>query len=287
MLAVAAALAFATAAGLALALIRAQRRSKRERARFEALRAAFQALVWEVRVREFDRLEATVTELRERGHELNNVLSTALLSTQLLFDASRNESPSPKALAELDSAADGMVEALQRLKGMIEIGRRSETTGANKSGLIRSVDLLPVLRASISRARRPGTEVTVHAPESSEGPVRVLVCAGEAGLALALDALLANACAGDGRRPASRVDVRLGVSRELDGVALEIADDGPGFTRRELGLPIAPFESTKEGAQGLGLYTAERIARASGGSLQRRNAEGGGAVVSLFLPVAT
>ena len=44
-------------------------------------------------------------------------------------------------------------------------------------------------------------------------------------------------------------------------------------------------ERPEPGALGLGLYTAERIARASGGSLRRENRESGGAVVRLFLPL--
>ena len=58
--------------------------------------------------------------LRRRGHEVNNALSTALLSTQIFFDVSRAEEVSPNALAELGAAADGMVDALQRLKTLIE-----------------------------------------------------------------------------------------------------------------------------------------------------------------------
>jgi two-component system sensor histidine kinase RegB len=81
--------------------------------------------------------------------------------------------------------------------------------------------------------------------------------------------------------------VRVGVSEEVDVVALEVSDDGPGFTQTQLGQPVEAFESTKRGSLGLGLYTAERIARASGGSLRRANNGAGGAVVTLFLPVAS
>jgi len=116
--------------------------------------------------------------------------------------------------------------------------------------------------------------------------LRVAVCAGELGLARALDALFENACSGAGERDVRRVEVRFGARREVDVVALEISDDGPGFTQTELGQPIRAFDTSKRGSLGLGLYTAERIARASGGSLRRANHPEGGASVSLFLPVA-
>ena len=66
---------------------------------------------------------------------------------------------------------------------------------------------------------------------------------------------------------------------------LAIADDGPGFSATQLAAPIAGFASSKKGHTGLGLYTAERLVRASGGSLERANREGGGAEVILILPL--
>jgi signal transduction histidine kinase len=274
---------------LAAVALRLRNALQRERKRSGALREALEARIWEDHVREVDQLEATVRELRRRGHEVNNALSTALLSTQLFFDASRAGELSPNALAELTAAADGMVDALQRMKLLIESGRRPETTAAPSALSIRTVDLLGAVHASAERVRaqRPSTELVVHEPGVDLRALRVAVCAGSLGLARALDALLENACAGDGVRMAARVEVRFGARREVDVVALEIADAGPGFTRTELGRPIAAFETTKPGALGLGLYTAERIARASGGSLRRDNAASGGAVVTLFLPVAS
>jgi signal transduction histidine kinase len=181
-----------------------------------------------------------------------------------------------------------MVEALQRLKALIEIGRKPETTAAPSARPIRPVGLLEAVNASAerARARHRRCEILVHEPGSELRPLRVAVCAGELGLARALDALLENACEGGDERGASRVELRFGARREVDVVALEIHDDGLGFTQTELGRPIAAFETGKRGALGLGLYTAERIVRASGGSLRRANVETGrGALVSLFLPV--
>jgi signal transduction histidine kinase len=69
-------------------------------------------------------------------------------------------------------------------------------------------------------------------------------------------------------------------------LAIEVSDDGPGFPPALLARPIAPFASTKPSASGLGLYIAERLARASGGLLRRENLEGGGARVAVYLPEA-
>ncbi|MEX2206231.1 MAG: ATP-binding protein [Myxococcota bacterium] len=260
----------------------------REREQVAALRAALEACVWENRIRGDESLEATVRDLRKRAHDVNNVLSTALLSTQLFIDASRAVDASPAALADLGAAANGMVDALRQLKAVIDSGRRPETTTRPRSPLIKPVDLLAVLHASVEHVcrRHRRTTLVVHGPPSDAVLARVSVSAGREGLERALVALLENGCAGDGLRRARHVEVRVAVSAEVDVVAVEVSDDGPGFTQTQPGQPIEVFESTKRGSLGLGLYTAERIARASGGSLRRANNEAGGAAVTLFLPVA-
>jgi len=54
---------------------------------------------------------------------------------------------------------------------------------------------------------------------------------------------------------------------------LTIADDGPGFSEAMLSAPFRGFHTTKAGGTGLGLYTAERLLRASGGSLTIGNGD--------------
>lgn len=276
-------------AALAVLAVAMRRTLLRERARSSALRAALDARIWEDQVREVEQLEATVRELRQRGHDVNNALSTALLATQLFFETTSGEPLSDPARRELEAAADGMLEALQRLKALIETERRPETTAPPSSRAIQAVPLIDAVNACAARVRaryrRCGIAVSEGAPELRG--LRVAVCGGELGLARLLDALLENACAGGGERESTRVEVHVGARLEVDVVALEIRDDGRGFSQTQLGRPIRPFETDRDGAVGLGLYTAERIARASGGSLRRANDDGGrGALVSLFLPIA-
>jgi C4-dicarboxylate-specific signal transduction histidine kinase len=67
-------------------------------------------------------------------------------------------------------------------------------------------------------------------------------------------------------------------------LAIEVRDDGPGLPATLLARPVAPFGGTKVNGSGLGLYVAERLARASGGLLRRENPSEGGARVIVFLP---
>lgn len=87
---------------------------------------------------------------------------------------------------------------------------------------------------------------------------------------------------------ASCVTVRTGLERRgaREFVVVEVEDDGPGiageFVRRKL---FRPFQTTKPGGVGLGLYTARRILRHHRGDVEVRSAEGEGTCVRLLLPL--
>jgi signal transduction histidine kinase len=87
---------------------------------------------------------------------------------------------------------------------------------------------------------------------------------------------------------ASCVTVRTGLERRgaRDFAVVEVEDDGPGmsgeFVRRRL---FRPFQTTKPGGVGLGLYTARRILRHHRGDVEVKSAEGEGTRVRLLLPL--
>ena len=84
------------------------------------------------------------------------------------------------------------------------------------------------------------------------------------------------------------VMVRTGLERRgaRDFAVVVVEDDGPGmpadFVRRRL---FRPFQTTKAGGVGLGLYTARRILRHHRGDIEVRSAEGVGTSVRLLLPL--
>ena len=78
--------------------------------------------------------------------------------------------------------------------------------------------------------------------------------------------------------------IELSVARAAQGFAIEVRDRGPGFTMAALENALVPFYSTKETGTGLGLTLCREIIEAHGGRLRIANREGGGAVVSLWLP---
>ncbi|HEX8201616.1 MAG TPA: ATP-binding protein, partial [Isosphaeraceae bacterium] len=85
-----------------------------------------------------------------------------------------------------------------------------------------------------------------------------------------------------------RITVRTDLAREddRDWILVEVLDDGPGIPEHLLGRIFEPFFSTKDEGSGYGLYLASEILREHAGRLTARNAPGGGACFTLWLPPA-
>ena len=85
-------------------------------------------------------------------------------------------------------------------------------------------------------------------------------------------------------REGGRVEVR---ALARDGfVELSVSDDGPGIGRRDRKRIFGRFErgATASSGTGLGLYLAERVARAHGGRVELVTEEGEGSTFTLVLP---
>ena len=79
-------------------------------------------------------------------------------------------------------------------------------------------------------------------------------------------------------------EVTLTVAERGGGVAVEVADRGSGLSEEVLRDALLPFYSTKAKGTGLGLTLCREIVDAHGGRLSIANREGGGALVTVWLP---
>jgi two-component system sensor histidine kinase RegB len=91
----------------------------------------------------------------------------------------------------------------------------------------------------------------------------------------------------DNALEASPHAVEVTATREGDALVLSVSDDGPGFLPEILQHLGKPYRSSKgrEGG-GLGLFLVFNVVRKLGGQVTARNRSGGGAMVTLSLPVA-
>jgi two-component system sensor histidine kinase HydH len=67
---------------------------------------------------------------------------------------------------------------------------------------------------------------------------------------------------------------------------INVVDNGPGIPSERLAAIFDPYFTTKPEGSGLGLWIAQQIVIAHGGSLKAENAPGGGAVFIMRMPVS-
>jgi two-component system sensor histidine kinase HydH len=168
---------------------------------------------------------------------------------------------------------------LHRLEGIVERFLRL----AGPSG----VDLEPVeirkILTHVCELLRPeaaarGIDISSHADDSlppvMADPVRLT----QALLNVVINAIQAVVRKG-------RVEVSASVA---DGwVCVAVSDNGPGIPLEKLASIFDPYFTTKTEGSGLGLWIAQQIVTAHGGSLQAQNRESGGAVLTMRLPLKT
>jgi len=253
--------------------------SDRLRVSSERVRAALNARMLEDQSARAEQLGATVEQMAMWNHDLRNAVTVAmghLMVLRLSLDEAGNSRAGPDLsarLASMKNSLEVIAVGLDKLRGATLATR--EATGAE------CVELGPVI-AEVCAAvgvRFPLVRLVASTPTA---PAWVAVRGGAVCLYRMLENLLVNGCEGDGARGATVVELEVGL---LDGqAALEVRDDGPGFRTGQLSRAICGFETSKPSGTGLGLYTVERLANASGGSVSRANRPGGGASVVLRLP---
>jgi two-component system sensor histidine kinase HydH len=101
-------------------------------------------------------------------------------------------------------------------------------------------------------------------------------------LAQALVNLAINSIQAVGRD--GRVEIRVSLDEKEETLLLQIQDTGPGIPEDKRSAIFEPFFTTKAEGSGLGLWIAQQIITAHGGSLEAANAPEGGAVFTARLP---
>lgn len=214
--------------------------------------------------------------LARLAHEVRNPLSSLDIHVQLLQED----------LAPLDAAVR------EKTAGRLDIIRRElsrlETTVEHFLRLAgpASLDLKPVelpqVCEHIGNLMQPEAEQRNIALTCVAEPGLPRVTADEGQLTQALLNLVVNALQAvdhDGR-----VEVR--IRRRAESlVTIEIGDTGPGVPARNRTAIFDPFFTTKRDGTGLGLWIAEQIVVAHGGTIQVTDAPGGGALFAIDLPV--
>ncbi len=211
------------------------------------------------------------------AHEVRNPLSSLDIHVQLLEEDLA--ALAPQMREQLSPRLEIIHGELHRLEGIVERFLRL----AGPAG----VDLEPVEIARVlthvcellrpeaaAREIELSTQVADSLPRVMADPVRLT----QALLNLAINAIQAVERKG-------RVELSATVTYGM--VCVLVSDNGPGIPPEKLTSIFDPYFTTKPEGSGLGLWIAQQIVTAHGGSLTARNGPAGGAVLTMRLPLKT
>ncbi len=222
-----------------------------------------------------ERMEAVGQLAAGIAHDANNILAGIAGYAELLGPEVADR---PAAARHLAGISRSVARAGDMVDGLMAISRGQPMQPA-------VLDLADVVRDLLDMLQRllpPGIELSVVLQPASAvadvSQIRQVV------LNLVVNAR--NALAGSGKVRISTGRLHAPGTRPL--AVLTVTDDGPGMDADVARRCFEPFFTTRVGGggTGLGLSTALRIARQSGGNLRVTTAVGAGASFQLVLPVA-
>lgn len=253
-----------------LLITREWRRSRSESTRrHAALEARLQSLENEIEA--LRTMGAVGENVANLAHALKNTLHS-LRGFAALIDAERS------GCGGNAEAHAGLRAAIERLEEIVRITLRGAPHGRPAESPLDAETVRRLIEEAVAEAAaiHPGVAWRTRiAPELPE------VRGDRATLREALLNLARNAA--EAMHGGGEVVVETAV--DGDRFEIRVRDRGGGFSERDLGGIARPGYSTKPGGSGFGLFLTRRLVESQGGVLTVAPAKGGGAVVSVGLPL--
>jgi len=228
-----------------------------------------------------DRIERSMHQL----HTITGSLAYDLRSPLTAIRGQLERSLSAVAIDEQAEQAEPIVSAIEELDRLTEFLNTSLDVAEAKADALRltpsDIDLDQLLVAMGDLYGPSMAEKGLQIRIRSRGPLRITA---DAGL---VHRLLANLFDNELKHLSVGCTVTLELQEQGQAALLLLSDDGSGFDPEVLPQLFAHRVKGKGShGHGLGLAFVEAVVRAHGGSVTAGNREGGGALISLSLPVA-
>jgi two-component system, NtrC family, nitrogen regulation sensor histidine kinase NtrY len=200
--------------------------------------------------------------IRTLNHELNN----SLAPVSSLVHSARHVQAHPEHADRLDDIYATIEERLQHLRSFLEGYAQFARLPSPRKQRVSWSEILDELRDlyPFRVDGRPRAEGTFDRAQMQQVLINLLKNAAESG------------------SPAEEIVVS--VEPSARGVTLRVADRGRGMESTTMRQALLPFYSTKATGTGLGLAICNEIVDAHGGRLTLHAREGGGTVVTCWLP---
>jgi nitrogen fixation/metabolism regulation signal transduction histidine kinase len=201
--------------------------------------------------------------IRVLNHELNN----SLAPIRSLFHSARAVHERPDKwhrMDEINAAVEERLDYLQRfLDGYAAFARLPKPRPERTEW----IDVLEAVQQIVPF--RIATPLPSHAGNVDRAQIEQVVIN-----------LVKNAAEAGSKKD----DIVVDVERRAGGSLLTVSDRGEGMSDETITRALLPFWSTKPGGSGLGLPLCNEIVDAHGGHLRIARRDGGGTVVSCWLP---
>ena len=219
-----------------------------------------------------DLLERLLARL---AHEIRNPLSSLDIHVQLLEEDLGTLAPAMRE--QLNSRLEIIHGELHRLESIVDHFLRLAGPSALELEPVEISKIVGHIRDLLQpEAAARSIEIAANLPDSlpvlQADPVR---------LTQALMNLVINAIQAVERN--GRIEVTATIND--GGFFLAVRDNGPGIPPERLAHIFDPYFTTKPEGSGLGLWIAQQIITAHGGTLKAQNGSSGGAIFTMTLPV--
>jgi nitrogen fixation/metabolism regulation signal transduction histidine kinase len=217
---------------------------------------------------------------RRLAHEIKNPLTPIQLSAERMRRKYLDKMSAEDAQV-LDRATHTIVQQVEAMKEMVNAF--SDYARAPDMDIGRfDMDKLAHEVVDLYRAQESGIDIgltsdaTMPLIEADIGRVRQI-----------LHNLIRNAIEALETKTDGRIDVHVGVA-EIEGtemMQIKVEDNGPGFREGAVNQIFDPYVTTKPKGTGLGLAIVKKLVEEHVGSIRAYNHTGGGAVISIRLPL--
>ena len=227
--------------------------------------------------------EAAWAELARRlAHEIKNPLTPIRLAAERLQLRITNELDGD-ARDLLQRATGTIINQVDSLRQMVDaFGDYSRPKHKNRQPLdihglvLETVELWTTGDSGIEFDLQLNADISQRQPLGDAGQFRQV-----------LNNLVRNAREAHAQAsPAIGIRTQLAAEKQIDGLLLEIEDNGPGFQDDILPKLFEPYVTTKPRGTGLGLAIVYRIIDEMGGRIEAQNRAGQGGRISIWLPLS-
>jgi signal transduction histidine kinase len=259
------------------------RPTRRYRDEFTQLGVAFNRMLQELARREqvlveSHKLRALGTLVAGVAHEINNPLNNIMLTAAVMKEEYEDLTDDEK-LEMIDDLLGQTERSRKTVRNLLDFARESEAR-------LEPLDLRTIVGETLRLVNNELKVKKIHIETSFPGDL--LPVHGDRQL---LSEVFMNLIINAIDVLPEQGNLRVSVDDELEEgfVAVKVVDDGPGIPEHILPRIFDPFFTTKPKGKGtgLGLSVAQGVIRKFGGYLRAANAEGGGSIFTVLLPVTT